>query len=183
MGRLRPCDTSPHRVYVPHREGCQSCICRIPFAMRIAFPLQYVPPQGGLSRPCATALRRAAGRASGLGRRAGRHARTRGAAGPAAREAGAGAAGGAAPQGRLHFLSTACTDLFEMAPVTLDSMVQEQGRTSTSLAGRHGKGLLVDPNDCGNTASVPGVVTRIKEVQRQARRMCCIGSVQPIGGA
>jgi GMC oxidoreductase len=39
MVRLRPCDTSPHRVYVPPREGCQSCICSIPFAL--------CPPRSG----------------------------------------------------------------------------------------------------------------------------------------
>ena len=45
--RLRPCDTSPHRVYVPHREGCQSCLCSIPFAMRVSSPLPSVPPAAG----------------------------------------------------------------------------------------------------------------------------------------
>jgi hypothetical protein len=47
--------------------------------------LLLLPQQRCLSRPCATACRRAAGRAS-----------ARGAAGPAAGEAGAGGAGGAA---------------------------------------------------------------------------------------
>src|SRR5262249_22708686 len=74
------------------------------FAMRVESPLKSSPPQQqrGLSRPCAPACRRAAGRTGGRGRHAEWPASAQGAAGPAAGHAGAGGAGGTAHKGRCR---------------------------------------------------------------------------------